>query len=79
MADIKSFKPKTSTYSLKICAICGKRDDKHMKRHFEIHGNIEIVLWDQENQLSGIPWCSNWQDFIKDPKAKAQNIVRTVK
>jgi hypothetical protein len=43
MADnqsLKSTKSKTGVYSLKICGICGKRDDKNMTRHNQTHKDL---------------------------------------
>ena len=69
---------KKSGYTLKICGRCGKRDDKQMARHSLTHLPLEVLLWDMKSELTEKAWCSNWQDFIENSKAKALNISRSL-
>ena len=61
--DSKSVKStKSNRHKAKICGICGKKEDRNFKRHFDTQHSGQQVGWDSQSELQGEPYCENWRD-----------------
>ena len=59
--------PRLSGNLVKVCALCGKAEDKHWAHHWKIWHKIqdkEKILALCEGKDPDEPWCSNWRDVI---------------